>query len=439
MAVFKAYDIRGKYPSEINEDFAYKLGRAFVVFTKSKEVFIGRDVRPSSYKIFEALAKGVTDQGADVIDLGLSSTPQLYFACAYHKKDGIMITASHLSKDYSGFKLASHEGQLYYYAAGGQEVERIMQDNKFKVANKKGEIKKQDILSEYKKYYLKKFWNRPKSDLKVVIDTGNMMGKFDGEILQEICDVIPLYFNLDGTMPNREPNPMLEKNTIKIRETIKEKKNDAGFILDGDGDRILAYDENAQLIPGDILIGLMAEYVIKPGDSVAYEVRTSWAVEEAIKHQGGIPLLAKAGNPFVKQVMKDHDSIFGGEKTGHYFFRDSFYAECSLGVALTILRILETVKKPLSELVKPLLKYFNSGEINFEVKDQDVTLKQVEELFKNQAEKILHIDGVSVYCNDFWFNLRKSNTEPLVRLNVEAKSKNKLEEMRKRLSKAINP
>jgi phosphomannomutase len=437
MGVFKAYDVRGQYPSEINEELAYKIGRAFVVFTKAKEIIIGRDARLSSENLFKALSRGIVEQGADVLEIGLCGSPMFYFACAHHKKYGIMITASHLGKENNGFKLCKDTGELMYYEAGGNEVEKIVMKNDFDVSKKKGVSKKMGIIAEYKRFHLKTFWNRKKSNIKIVVDAGNMMGKFDGEILQGVCQVVPVFFSIDGSMPNRESNPLVEENRRFAKAMIKKEKADLGVVFDGDGDRVFFLDEQGSDVSPDIMLALLVKYLVKPGDSVVFDAVSSKIVEETVLQKKGIPLISKVGNPFVKRKMIESQAVIGGEISGHMFFKDSFYVECGLGVILTVIKIIDKERKPLSKIIEPLKKYFSTTDINFKVENPEKTLADAEKDFKQEAEKIIHLDGVSVFCKDFWFNLRKSNTEALVRFHLEANSKKIFEETKDRLFKII--
>ncbi len=427
MNIFGTYDIRGVYPEELNEEIAYTLGKAFVVYLKCKRVVVGRDARLSSYKLFDALVTGLRDQGADVVDIGLCTTPMNYFANSYYKFDAsIMITASHLGKESNGFKLCGRNSDFLSYHHGGKEIERLVLENKFSTVKNKGKFFQQNIFEDYKMFILKK---TKKTKLKVVVDAANMMGALDGKILSEVCNVKPLYFEIDGSFPNHAVNPLFPENTLALRRAMVKSKADLGIAFDGDSDRVVFIDEKGKTVAPDILFAFLAFNTLEKKESVICDMRSSRIVEEKIKEKKGIPLFSLAGHTFIKESMKKYNAVLGGEKSGHYYFKKFYYSESPLLTSLIIIHILSKTKKPFSELLQPYLKYASSKEINFSVINKKRTLKLVESYFKKQAEKIIHKDGISVYCKDFWFNLRESQTEPLLRLNAEARTGSQLKEL----------
>jgi len=429
MSIFKAYDIRGIYPSEINEELAYRLGRAFVTFLGCKKVIIGKDCRLSTDKLFDALARGITDQGADVIDIGLCSSPMLYFASANHGDAGIMITASHNPKEYNGFKLCRENAVPVSGDSGMKDIENLVLKNKFTEA-KKGNLSRKDVLDEYTRHLLK--YKGSIHNLKVAVDTANAMaGVTIPKLLEHInCTVIPLFFKLDGTFPNHEANPLKHETLKDLQETVIKEKADLGVAFDGDGDRCGFVDEKGDIISCDLITALIAEYLLekKSGQKILFDVRSSRIVSETVSKKGGTPVVWKIGHSLIKEKMKKEKITFAGEISGHYYFKDGYYAESEGIPLLIIMNIICEKKKPLSELILPFKRYFSSGEINLKVKDKDLVLKKIEE--KYEGAEISKLDGISIKYPDWWFNLRKSNTEPLIRLNLEAKTKDIMEKRR---------
>jgi phosphomannomutase len=434
--IFKAYDIRGVYPAELDEEIVYKIGRAFVIFLKAKAVLVGRDARKSSDKLFASLAKGITDQGADVVDMGLCTTPMFYFANQKYPA-GVMVTASHNPAKFNGLKLCREEAIPISGETGIEEIRSIVKGNRFEDVKKKGKIVKKDFLADYIKH-VSKFIKNIKP-LKAVVDAGNGMG---GLTLPKIfaktaCNIIPLYFDIDCSFPNHEANPLKDEAVVDLQKSVIKEKADLGIAFDGDADRAAFFDEKGRRVPADLITALLAVHFLnqKKGQKIIYEVRSSWAVKEEIVKCGGIPLLERAGHAFIRKRMRDEDAVAGGEKSGHYFFRDNFYADSAIIAALLVLQILSESGKRMSELVKPLMRYFNSGELNFEVEDKDYALEKVEDAYSDG--KISKVDGITIEFDDFWFNLRKSNTEPLIRLNLEAKSEKKMKDELKKIKTII--
>jgi len=435
--IFKAYDIRGIFPDQLNEDIAYNIGRAFVVFLKTKEVLIGRDGRLSSPQLFEALAKGVTDQGANVIDIGLCSTPMFYFAAA-KAKSSIMVTASHNPKEYNGFKFCRENAFPISYDTGIKDIEELVMKNKFEEPKQKGKITEKNVMKDFIKHNIS--FVKTDKKFKIVVDAGNGMGSFTfPKIFKKLpFEFISMYCKMDFNFPNHEANPLKFETLKDLQKKVVEEKADLGLALDGDGDRCLLIDEKGNIIPCDLTTALIGKQLLKtsPGARILYDLRSSKIVPEFIEANGGKATMCRVGHSFIKKQMRDEDALFAGELSGHFYYKDSFFTESSFATLAIALNMLAEEDKPLSQLVGPLKKYFQSGEINSEVENKESKMKELEEKYSN-AEKILHLDGVSVYYKDWWFNVRPSNTESLLRLNLEANTKELMEQKRDEVLKLI--
>lgn len=434
--IFKAYDVRGIFPDELNEDIAYNIGRAFVVFLKSKEVLVGRDGRLSSPKLFEALAKGITDQGADVIDIGISSTPMFYFAAA-KSPSSIMVTASHNPKEYNGFKFCRENAIPISGDTGIQDIKELVNKNEFEDSAEKGKIIKKEIMEDFIKHSLS--FVKTDKRFKVVVDAANGMGSLTFPKMFEKLpfEFVPLYCEIDFNFPNHEANPLKYENLKDLQKKIIEEKADIGIALDGDADRCMLVDKKGEIVTCDLLTALIGKSLLNnnPGSTILYDLRSSKIVKEFIEENGGKAVMCRVGHSFIKKQMRDENAIFAGELSGHFYYKDSFFTESSFITAALILNLMDKENKPLSELVNPLKKYFQSGEINSEVEDKEKKIKDIEEKYKDA--EILHLDGVSVYYKDWWFNIRMSNTEPVLRLNLEADTKELMEEKRDEILKLI--
>lgn len=438
--IFKAYDIRGIYPTELNEDAAYAIGRAFVTFLKAEQVIVGRDMRLSGPRIFDAVTRGIMDQGADVIDIGMVSTDQFYFACSQLKHSGMMVTASHNPKDYNGFKMVRQMPYLLSGSEGIQDLRRIVEADAFAPSARKGAIYTQDLSDRFIEAVLAIIdvaalrnagpGGRP---LKVVADTGNGMV---GPILQRVyarlpVELVGMYLDPDGSLPNHGLDPLEPKNRAALQRRVAEEHADAGFAFDGDGDRFFAIDDRGAFVPGDYTTALLSRYLLQkhPGSKIVYDVRASWAAPNLIREAGGTPLLERVGHAFIKRRMADEDALFGGEVTGHYYFRDFGYADSGIIPSLLFLEMLATTGKRMSELLAPLEQtYFISGEINSTVPDPKASMQALAEHYRDG--QVEWVDGVSVTYPDWHFNVRSSNTEPLLRLNMEALSREEMERRR---------
>jgi len=429
--IFKAYDIRGIYPTEINENVAYAIGRAYVEFTKARKVVIGRDMRPHSEEMFRGISRGIMDQGADVIDLGLSSTPQSYFANGTLKADGsVMITASHNPGEWNGFKLCRAEAVPISGVTGIMDIQRIAEARTWSEPEHKGGMSAYDIAPEYGAF-LRSFAKVDRK-LKVVVDYANAMGSYEIAGIKELFEIIPLYEELDGSFPSHEANPLKSETLDAIRAKVKECGADFGAAFDGDADRCGFIDDRGEIIPMDLFTALIAQDILSRGPAtVLYDLRSSRAVPECIRDNGGKAIRSRVGHAFIKAQMRENDAVFAGELSGHYYFKQNFTAE-SQGLAMIMLANLICAKnQPLHTLVAPLRKYFSSGEINSKVADVRPILDTIRKKYADG--NMFELDGISSEYEKWWFNVRASNTEPLLRLIVEADTKELMEEKRDEL------
>ncbi len=417
--IFKAYDIRGIFPAEINAALAEDIGRAYVEFTGAKKVVVGRDMRPHSADLFEGLAKGLTAQGADVIDLGLSSTPQSYFANGTLKAEGsIMITASHNPGEWNGFKLCLADAVPISGATGIMEIQKIVEEKSWRPCAVPGKVTTYDIKDEYKAF-LRSFVKFDRK-FKVVVDYANAMGLYEFAGIADLFEVIPLYDTLDGTFPNHEANPLKLDTLDAICAKVRETGADFGAAFDGDADRCGFIDDEGNVIPMDLFTALIAQDILSNGPAtILYDLRSSRAVPECIKALGGTPIQSRVGHAFIKAQMRETGAVFAGELSGHYYFKQNFTAE-SQGLAVVMLaNLIAKSGKKIHELVAPLRKYASSGEINSKVSgDPKAIMAEIKERYSDG--NVFELDGVSVEFPDWWCNVRSSNTEPLLRLIVEA-------------------
>ncbi|MFV9504303.1 MAG: phosphomannomutase/phosphoglucomutase [Oscillochloridaceae bacterium umkhey_bin13] len=423
--IFKAYDIRGIYPTDLNEEAAYLIGRAFVTFLGAETVIVGRDMRLSGPSMFEAVVRGITDQGADVAEIGMVSTDQYYYACATLGLPGMMVTASHNPKEYSGFKMVRQMPYLLSGDEGIQDLRRLVESEAFPEATRKGTVTSHDFQEPFIQKVLSLIDPAALAPrkLRVIADTGNGMV---GPILQEIFSRLPIefvgmYLDPDGNLPNHGLDPLMPENRAELQARVKAEGFDIGFLFDGDGDRFFAVDDRGEFISGDFLTAIMGQYLLEkaPAAKILYDVRASWAVADLISAAGGTPLMERVGHAFIKRRMATEDAVFAGEVTGHYYFKDFFYADSGIVPALLLMELLATRNIKMSELLMALeAKYFISGEINSRVSDVKATLAAIGERYADA--KIEHMDGVSISYDTWHFNVRGSNTEPLIRLNLES-------------------
>jgi phosphomannomutase len=432
-SIFKAYDIRGIYPTDLNEDVAYAIGRAFVTFLDAKEVIVGHDMRLSGPAIFDAVTRGITDQGADVLNFGLVSTDQYYYACARLNIAGMMVTASHNPKDYNGFKMVRQMPYLLSGNEGIQDLRQLVEKGEFPTATRKGEIKPQSFKEDFVQKVLSLIDVQGLKPLKVIADTGN--GTV-GPILQEVYKHLPvelvgMYLDPDGSLPNHGLDPLKEENRAELQRRVVEEGADLGVAFDGDGDRFFAIDDRGQFISGDFLTAIMGSYLLEkyPGAKILYDVRASWAVVDLIEAAGGVPMMERVGHAFIKDRMAREDAVFAGEVTGHYYFRDFFFADSGIVPSLYLLEMLSKRGLKMSEILRPLEeKYFISGEINSTVHDPQAKMEELKQVYSDAT--ITTMDGVSIDYPTWHFNVRPSNTEPLLRLNLEAQTREEMERRR---------
>jgi phosphomannomutase len=425
-SIFKAYDIRGIYPNEVDEEIAYRVGRAFVSLLKPLQVVVGRDMRLSGPSMMAAITRGLIDQGADVLDIGMVSTDQYYFACATLGLPGIMVTASHNPKAYTGFKMVRRMPYLLSGDSGIQEIRHLVERDEFSETVHHGQVMPRDFRGAFLAKVLSIIEVSALRPLKIVVDTGNGMV---GPILQEIFSHLPvelvgLYLEPDGNLPNHGLDPLQPENRAELQQRVVTERADIGFAFDGDGDRFFTIDDRGEFVSGDFLTAILGSNLLKknPGARIIYDVRASWAVPELITAAGGVPLMERVGHAFIKRRMADEQALFAGEVTGHYYFKDFFFADSGIVPALVLMEMLSRRQTSLSALLQPLEeKYFITGEINSSVADP---LAKMDELARRYADGEQHrLDGISVLYPDWHFNVRSSNTEPLLRLNLEAKTR----------------
>ncbi len=431
--IFKAYDIRGIYGETITEEIVENIGKAFVTFLKCKTVVIGRDMRPHSAPLFDALTRGLTSRGANVIDVGLCSTPMCYHACGKLNADAsIMITASHNSAEWNGMKFTREQAIPISGATGIADLENIVNTKSYDApAATPGTISTYDIMPEYTKLVAASA--DISTPVKIVADMGNAIGSIEAKTIDNIISMDKIFEELDGTFPNHEANPLNTATLVSLQEKVKAGNYDFGVAFDGDADRAGFVDENGEIIPMDLITGLIAQDLLAHEKGVIfYDLRSSWAVKEVIEESGGTPMMSRVGHAFIKQQMRDNNAIFAGELSGHYYFKANYFTESSAMAVLCVANIVSKSGKKLSELVAPMQRYFASGEINSEVKDTKTILDMIRNDY-GQEGRLFELDGVSVEYNDWWLNVRSSNTEPLIRLNLEAKTKELMETKRDEL------
>jgi phosphomannomutase len=424
--VFKAYDVRGIHPTELDEDGAYRIGRAYVEHFEPRSIAVGRDMRLSAPAMAAALMDGAADGGADVLDLGMVGTEMVYYAVGELGLDGgVCVTASHNPKEYTGMKIV-RQGALPVGGDSGLDDVRRGADAGFGDVLHRGEIRAEDIWDGFVAKVLSFVDRASIRPLKVVVDAANgMAGTMLPPVLEQLpqLDVVRCYFEPDGSFPNHEPNPLLPENRAFIVERTRAEGADLGVAYDGDADRCFFVDDTGAFVPGDFVTALLAREMLaaEPGARVIYDVRASWAVPRAIEEAGGVPLVNRVGHAFIKQRMREEDALFAGEVSAHYYFRDFSQADTGVVPFLVMLGLLSREGRPLSQLLAPFReRYFITGEINTPVTDVALKLREIEERYGADGGRITHLDGVSVDFDDWHFNVRPSNTEPLLRLNLEA-------------------
>ncbi|HEY3322283.1 MAG TPA: phosphomannomutase/phosphoglucomutase [Planctomycetota bacterium] len=441
--IFKSYDIRGTVPEQLTTGDAYRIGKATAAFLKARTLGVGHDARIQSPAMAAALMAGINAAGCDCIDLGMNPTPMTYFATGSLGKQlqgAVMVTASHNPAQYNGFKITRGGALPMSYETGIGDIEKLYKADQPDVAKKRGKITVKNLRAGYIK--LCRQFADFKRPLKVAIDTGNgVMGDILPALLKGLpLKVVPLFWKPDGRFPNHEANPLKAENIADLQKAVLEKKCDIGVAFDGDGDRIAFVDETAQAVPGDLAGALMAQMLLKKnkGGKVFYDVRATKALPEAVREAGGEAFESRVGHSHIKAGMRAQKAIMAAELSGHYYFRDFYYSDTGETAFFLVLSLLSHSDKKLSELVRPLQRYFDSGEINFEVHDAAKVLAALEAHYAPAAKNISKVDGVSIDLGSWWFNLRMSNTEPVVRLNLESLvSKEEMEQRKDEVTKLI--
>ncbi len=428
--IFKAYDIRGTYPDQITEEIAFKVGYYFRDLLDEDDlargpvVVVSRDMRSHSTPLAEALRNGLRARGVAVIDIGVCDTPQNYFGVGHLKASGgIQVTASHNPAKYNGFKMSRRDAIPVAYDTGIEKLEGLVNGSTVDAGMApQADQREENVFVAYTEHALKRFTHfEPR--LKVAADAANGMAVIYGPILDRLnIELVPLYWELDGTFPNHEANPLKLENLVDLQALVIEKGCDCGVSFDGDADRAMMVDEKGQAISADLITGLLAPRFLRDeqGAAIIYDLRSSWATKEAIEEAGGVPIRERVGHSFMKATMRRHNSPFGGELAGHFYFRDNYTADSSIMALIEVLCTLRETGKPLSELVAPLRRYFPTGEVNFHVDDKEGMIRRLNTDFSDG--EIDFVDGITVQYDDWWFNVRPSNTEPLLRLVLEART-----------------
>ncbi len=443
-SIFKSYDVRGIYPETINEEIAEKIGMAFVNHFNLKKVAVGRDGRISSPQLEAAMISGIKKAGADVVKIGIISTDMLYFTSAYYDDidGGVNVTASHNPKDNNGFKFILKNAVAVSGEEGGYAMRDLIKGGKLRPSSHlggEGKVEERDIYEDYTKKLKSLIDTSKLKPLKVVVDAGNGVGGF---IFEKVIsglpiEYIPLYCEIDGNFPNHQPSPIEDQNLVDIKKKVVDEGADIGLAFDGDGDRIYLIDEKGNAINATIMTAMIAKKMLEknPGARILYNVNVGWIVPETIKKMKGIPSITKVGHSLIKAQMRKEDGLFAGEHSGHYFFKDLYYADSGMLASLIVLELMSEDGRKLSEIVSEYDKYALSGEINTDVADPSAKIAEIKEKYSDG--KISELDGLSVEYPDWRFILRPSNTEPLLRLNVEAKTKELMETKRDELLNMI--
>jgi phosphomannomutase len=421
-AIFKAYDIRGVYPDELDETLARKIGNAFVHFTGAGRVLVGHDMRPSSEPLSHAFTEGATLAGADVTLLGLCSTDLVYFAAGHLDAPAAMFTASHNPAQYNGIKLCRAGAAPIGEQTGLTQIKSTVESGVLARGEDQGKVDRADLLDAFGAHVRSFVDTAQLRPLKIVADTANGMG---GLVVPKVMEGLPfdlsvLFGELDGTFPNHPADPIQVENLKDLQRAVLDRGADVGLAFDGDADRVFLVDDQGQPVSGSTTTAIVAKGILQghPGESVVYNVICSKAVPEIIRENGGVPVRSRVGHSFIKQVMAETNAIFGGEHSAHYYFRDNWRADSGSIAALMVLEQLSLANQPLSELRKPFERYAQSGEINTRVDDINGVIERVAKAYSHCEQD--RLDGLTVDCGEWWFNLRPSNTEPLLRLNLEA-------------------
>ncbi|OLB32346.1 MAG: phosphomannomutase/phosphoglucomutase [Chloroflexi bacterium 13_1_20CM_54_36] len=433
--IFHAYDVRGIYGENLTDDVAYRIGRAAAQYLQVPEIAVGRDMRLSSPQLAAALIRGITDQGVNAIDLGMTTTDGLYFAVGkFNFPAGVMITASHNPAQYNGMKFCRAQAFPISLESGLSDIRDLAVSGKFAEPASKGQVIKRDITDDYVKHALSFVDVSRIRPLKVVIDAGNgMAGLIMPKVFQHLpCELVPLYFELDGNFPHHPASPIEPENMVDVQKKVREVGADLGAAFDGDADRMFPVDEHGDLVDGSKVIAAVSNSLLQkfPGSTILYNLIVSKSVPELINKLGGKAIRTRVGHSYIKAEMRQNNAIFGGEHSGHFYFRDNWFADSGLIALLILLELVSVENKPLSEILKPLDHGFRSGEINSTIADAQGKMHALEEHFGKNAKSVDHLDGVTLDFGDWWFNVRPSNTEPLLRLNLEANSRELMEQKR---------
>jgi phosphomannomutase len=441
--IFKAYDVRATYPNPLNEDAAWKVGHATAQFLKRSRhattdpvkledtILVGRDMRPSSPSLAKALIDGISSVGMNVIDVGMIDTSFMYFAINYlDAVGGIQTTASHNPVQYNGFKISGPKAKPIGAASGLDDIKRIASTLRPGQTGLSGKLQHLDLWAEYRTHVLQ--FLQLQRPIKVVVDGSNgMAGKMVPAIFYGVANlrIVPLLFEITGSFTH-EPNPLVDQNLDMLKRRIAEEKPDLGVCFDGDADRCMFVDENQKTIGCDIITALLARDFLRlpanKGSTIVYDLRSSHVVADEVKAAGGVPRRDRVGHAFIKKTLAETKAVFGGELSGHFYFRDNFYADSGAIAFARVLSVLSAQPKPLSELVAPLHRYSQTGEVNFQVEDKDGKIRELADAYKKG--QVDYLDGITADLGDWWFNVRKSNTEPLLRLVVEAKTPRMMQE-----------
>ncbi|MBT3858617.1 MAG: phosphomannomutase [Gammaproteobacteria bacterium] len=438
LSCFKAYDIRGRVPDQLNEDISYRIGRAYAEFLKPKTVVVGFDIRLSSQALCAALTRGLTDAGVDVINIGQCGTEEIYFATSHLQTDGgIVVTASHNPADYNGMKFVREASKPISGDTGLNKIRQLAEENNFAEINEPGAISFADIQAAYVNHLLAYVEIKKLKPLKIVCNAGNGGAGQTIDAIQQFLPVefVKIHHEPDGNFPNGVPNPLLEENRQPTIDAIVEHGADLGIAWDGDFDRCFFFDEAGRFIEGYYIVGLLAQSFIskEPGAKIVHDPRLTWNTREIVEQGGGEAVLCKTGHAFIKERMRSEDAIYGGEMSAHHYFRDFFYCDSGMVPWLLVLGLMSASDKKLSELVDERMQaYPASGEINRRIEEPAALLDKIEKEYTSKANSVDHTDGLSVEFDDWRFNIRMSNTEPVVRLNVEARGDSFLMEERTR-------
>lgn len=430
--IFKAYDVRGKVGSELTPTVVEQIGRAVGTWLPTEGVVaVGRDMRPDSAELAAALIKGLTEQGRDVWDIGEVTSDMIYFTTGHFKlAGGVMITASHNPGEYNGIKFCGEGAKPIGIESGLVEIRDLAVANEWPEAAT-GTVTEKDVTEDWIEHVLSFVDTAKLKPLSVVVDAGNgMAGKIVPELEPYVpFDVTEMYFELDGTFPNHIANPLEPKNLVDVIDRVKAEKADVGVAFDGDGDRAVLIDEKGNALSGTVMTAILAQYFLSknPGATVLYNATCGWIVPETVEKNGGKSVRTKVGHSYIKAEMRNHNAVFAGESSGHYYFKDNFMADSGLIAAMVALYVLSESGKTLSELAHEYTKYFHIDETNFEVEDKQAAMGAVAETFGDNKQDTL--DGLTVWFDDAWVNVRPSNTEPILRLNAEAKSQDRLDSL----------